>query len=272
MATVAATGGSREARRRRIIERGADRLALITGQIQSLPPEPVQFRSGACPPVQTPAGNLRDFFDDVAQHEIIASNPDQESVPRHIFDETKEPLLENIEKRKIVSLGVEEEKTQIAEEQSEISSSMQNPAQVHQIEHTLRDSFTPGQISSAISASETIRMCCSVAAAVLVILSYVGFPILGGRIFRSVLISEPFYMLLLTNISIVVGRLVLGHQGAGRTSSVAKFGGNGLVDQMGKALELGLLLQKISGAMFIDFGVYAIVLVCGLSLVQRLGW
>ncbi|KAL3645902.1 hypothetical protein CASFOL_011082 [Castilleja foliolosa] len=252
MTTVAATGGSREARRRRIVERGADRLALITGQIQSLPPDPIQPPSTACPPV--PA-------DDIAQHENIASNPDQESVPHNILDEKKEPLPKLIEKNKIFSLGVSEN-PRISEEHI-----AQNPAQVHQIEYTHRDLFTPGQISAAITASENIRMGCSVAAAILVILSFAGFPILGGGIIRSVLISNPLYMLLLTNISVVVGRLVLGRQGAGRTSNVAKFSGNGLVDQMGKALELGLLLQKISGAMFIDFGVYAIVLVCGLSLV-----
>ncbi|KAL6547578.1 hypothetical protein OROHE_009283 [Orobanche hederae] len=269
MATIAATGGSREARRRRIVERGADRLALITGRIQSLPPDPNPDQSpyAACPPGQVPA--------DGYQHENVDSNkqlsddePGGEPSQRHILlDETKEPLLENIDNgeavssRPVASLGVE------SEEQSQILSPPM------QIERTLGNSFTTGRISKAIASSENIRTYCSVAAAILVIFSYIEFPILGCRLVRSVLISKPLFLLLLTNISIV---LVLGIHGpelrTGHTSSVPKFSGKLLVDQMGKALESGLLLQKILEAMFIDFGIYAVVLVCGLSLVRILGW
>ncbi|KAI3454059.1 hypothetical protein Pfo_010722 [Paulownia fortunei] len=285
MATVATTGGSRhhgsrEARRRRIVERGSDRLALITGRIQSLPsdtdPDPDQSSSPTCPPGQTPA--------DVAQHEHVAASgsslPNHESGgepgQRHIFDETVEPLLDNSDKgRSITSgpvalLGVEEELSQI-------SSSMQSPMQDHQREQSHRNSLTTGQISSAIAASENVRMCCSVAAAILVILSYMGFPILGCCIIRSIIIFRPLYLLFLTNISIVLARLILGTQGAGlrmgQMSTVPTFGGNALVyDQLRKALESGLLVHNIFGALFMDFSIYAVVLICGLSLVRRLGW
>ncbi|KAG9146506.1 hypothetical protein Leryth_011787 [Lithospermum erythrorhizon] len=45
------TSSRQAARRRRIIERGNDRLALITGRIQSLPPptQSDQFPSATCP-------------------------------------------------------------------------------------------------------------------------------------------------------------------------------------------------------------------------------
>ncbi|KAL6544288.1 hypothetical protein OROGR_010785 [Orobanche gracilis] len=190
----------------------------------------------------------------------------QPSQRRRLLDETKEPLLENIDNgeavssRPLASLGVE------SEEQSQISSPPM------QIERTHGNSFTASRISKAITSSESIRTYCSVAAAILVILSYIKIPILGCRIVRSVLISKPLFLLLLTNISIV---LVLGIQGPElRTghASVPKFSGNVLVDQMGKALESGLLLQKILEAVFIDFAIYAVVLVCGLSLARILGW
>ncbi|KAK6129727.1 hypothetical protein DH2020_036528 [Rehmannia glutinosa] len=282
MAAVAANGGSshssREARRRRIVERGSDRLALITGRIQSLPrPRPIPFHHMNFHEVVDFTVDECDVAD-VAPHENVASDsplPNQESSmepeQRHIFDETVEPLLENSDKDRsvtsepVASLGVEEE-------QSQIPSSIQSPSQVHQNQRNL---FTAGQISSAITATEYVRMCCSAAVAILVTLLYIEFPILGCRVIRSVLIFKPFYLLLLTNISIVVGRLILGTRGAelrmGQTSSVPTFGGNGLVDQMGKALELGLLLQNISGALFIDFGIYAIALICGLSVARSLG-
>lgn len=40
MATTSGGGGGKEDRRRRLAERGSDRMALITGRIQTLPPTP----------------------------------------------------------------------------------------------------------------------------------------------------------------------------------------------------------------------------------------
>ncbi|KAL0447471.1 UNVERIFIED_CONTAM: hypothetical protein Slati_1875000 [Sesamum latifolium] len=285
MAAVAPTGGSsshaaREARRRRIVERGSERLALITGRIQSLPPDP--------PTTQTPsdssaASAYYSDLADIAQHDDVASDSplqDHESVrelsQHHTQDETVEPLLQNSEKgrsitpRAVTPLDPEEELSQI-------SSSIQTPpAQNHQREQRHRNLLTAGQVYSAIAASEKIRMCSSIAAAVLVILSYIGFPVLGFGITRSIIMSRPVYLLLLTNISIVLARVMLGAQGAelrmGQKRSVPNFGGNTMVDQLGKALESALLLQNIFGALLMDFGIYAVVLICGLSVVQKLGW
>ncbi|KAK4401168.1 hypothetical protein Sango_1222900 [Sesamum angolense] len=273
MAEVAPTGGStshatREARRRRIVERGSERLALITGRIQSLPPDP--------PPL-APLKPLPILLSMMMQPG--SSLPDHESVrelsQHHTQDETVEPLLQNSEKgrsitpRSVTPLGPEEELSQI-------SSSIQTPAQDRQREHRHRNLLTAGQVYSAIAASEKIRMCSSIAAAMLVILSYVGFPVLGFGITRNIIMSRPVYLLLLTNISIVLARVIFGAQGAelrmGQKRNVPNFGGNTVVDQLGKALELALLLQNIFGALLMDFGIYAVVLICGLSVVQKLGW
>ncbi|KAG8381871.1 hypothetical protein BUALT_Bualt05G0017900 [Buddleja alternifolia] len=217
---------------------------------------------------------------DSSQHEDIGSSsplPNQESCMEptlpNIINETVEPLLRNCDKgRSIVSravslLGVEEELSQVS---SSMQTTLLNLQPEQQNQHNL---ITTRQIHSAISASENIRTFCSITAGILVMLSYTGFPMLSSHVFTSVVFFRPVYLLLLTNISIVIGRLVLGAQGAvQRTSSVPTFGGNGLVDQMGKALELGLLLKKISGAFFMDFSIYAVVLICGFSLVRTLGW
>ncbi|CAA0821333.1 Unknown protein [Striga hermonthica] len=272
MATVAATGGSKEARRRRIIERGADRLALITGRIQSLPPDPDTDQSR--PPV-TPSAQIPS--DAVKLENALSDSPPlpnlEEPSQLHTLVENKEPLPENSTKGKnIMSSPValeKEETSEISQEQSQLSSSTQR-TQVDQAEPSQRNPFTAAHISSAITASENIRMCCSVAAAILVILSYVKFPILGGDIIRNIVTFKPLYLLLLTNISIVLAWLILGIQSSGlktgRATSAPKFGGNDMVDRLGEVLEKGLLMQKILEAMFMDFGIYAVVLVCGLSL------
>lgn len=260
MASAVTTRGSthtaREARRRRILERGSDRLALITGQIQSFPPDPDPYQSRASAG-QSPAL-------DFSQHEDTASNPmlpNEESAKERVApDETVEPLPHTSQNGGNISSG----------SVSQIPSSMQKPALDPQHEQTQRSLFTAGQIRSAIAASENTRMSCSVVTAVLVIASCMGFPVAG------IIILRPVYLLLLTNISIVLGLAILGERGkelrTGRRRSAPTVGGNGLVDQLGKALELGLLMHKIIGALFMDFSIYAAVLVSGLSLVRKSGW
>ncbi|CAA2963942.1 Zinc finger FYVE domain-containing 26 isoform 1 [Olea europaea subsp. europaea] len=170
--------------------------------------------------------------------------------------------------RAAVLLGNEEESFQV-------SSSIQTPVTDSGLRQPSRQNLrTANEIRTAISASENTRICCSIAAAILVLLSYTGFPFLGWGIFRSIICFRPLYLLLITNISIVVARLLLERKGSEerQTSSVPSVGGDGMIDQVSKALELGLLMQKIVGALFMDCSIYAVVLVCGLSTAQRLGW
>lgn len=201
---------------------------------------------------------------DFSQHEDAASNPmlpnEEPGKERVAPDETVEPVPHTSPNGRNISSG----------SVSQIPSSMQKPALDHQREQTQRSLFTAGQIRSAVAASENTRMYCSVATAVLVIASFMGFPVSG------IIILRPVYLLLLTNITIVLGRAILGERGmesrTGRRRSAPTVGGNGLADQLGKALELGLLMQKIIGALFMDFSIYAVVLVSGLSLVRKSGW
>lgn len=147
----------------------------------------------------------------------------------------------------------------------------------HSETKTSRRTFTPNDISSAVTASEITRVCCSVAAAILVFLSYIGTPIPGSYLINNVVLSRPLYLLLVTNISIVVSYLLLAKQKgvvssgkeANGASLLAAFGS---VGQLGKALEAGLVVQHVVGALFMDCSVYSIIVVCFLSLAQKLGW
>lgn len=128
--------------------------------------------------------------------------------------------------------------------------------------------FAPNKISSAIAASESIRLNFSLVAAILVLVSY------NSHFFKLVIFFRPLLLLMLTNISIVIARLLAEEAGSQRNQKTAANGipGAGMVDQIGKALELGLLLQNIMGAVFMDCSIYSITVVCGLSIAQKLGW
>lgn len=131
--------------------------------------------------------------------------------------------------------------------------------------------FTPNQISSAIASSERTRFLCSVTVALLVLLSYLGFPLLGSYIIKSMLSFRPLYLLLLTNVTIVLARLLVdkqtGFERAARDENeTPSLNGYGWAEQVGNTLETGLVMQKALDAIFMDCSVYAIIVICGLSL------
>lgn len=133
-----------------------------------------------------------------------------------------------------------------------------------------RSIFNPIRIKSALVATQTMRLICSVAVAVLVVLFSVGFPLLGSNIVvKSIVNSGPLYLVLLTNFSVVVWRL-LGDDKLGGPESGGRRGrglltllaGNGNGSDL---LETGLVMQKVIDAFFIDCSVYAMITICGLS-------
>lgn len=138
--------------------------------------------------------------------------------------------------------------------------------------HRRYNSISPKQVTVAVAASEMIRVYCSLAAAILVFLSYIGFPILGSNIVKSVILSRPLYLLLVTNISVVLVPLLLDKNG--QVNSTAEASGASPLGafQFGKALEIGLMLQQVFSGLFMDCSVYSVVVVCLLSLAQKLGW
>ncbi|KAL7164392.1 hypothetical protein ACSBR2_040328 [Camellia fascicularis] len=292
---------SRDARRRRIADRGSDRLALITGRIQTLPssssssssstsPESHHSHTASCPP------SLSHHHDPHLSHhhldEIVEDDEDKSSsslLPQYESandgGSRRQPFLRKCETGTEASRGPSWEvdaKVQAYRVLPTVEDSLIPPSNPeHKLEplvHHRGKIFTPKQISSAIAASESTRIYCSLAAAILVVLSYIGFPILGSRIMKSIMFFKPLYLVLLTNISIVLARLLLGKQRRferieQEANNVPSIGDSfGFAEQLGKALESGLVLQNIMGAVFVDCSIYAIVVICGLSMAQKLGW
>jgi hypothetical protein len=131
--------------------------------------------------------------------------------------------------------------------------------------------FTSRGINSCIIASESTRVISALIIAFLVVLSYVDYPLFGRNIVKSesVVASRPLYILLLTDVTIVLARLYLERR---RDSDEAE-------EERGvpredahnwetaeKILERGLVVYQIVRAIFIDCSVYAVVVICGLSL------
>ncbi|KAL3330531.1 hypothetical protein AABB24_034387, partial [Solanum stoloniferum] len=289
---IMATSG-RDTRRRRIVERGNDRLALITGRIPTLSSE-----TGS----ETGSGSETRHSHTASCPTWIEGNhlPSNQSSPVSIsgngasrpllFDgdhgiepgEHEEsdgksrttPFMRKCESNIVTASAPAlylDDKEQLFPDSSTVNPpclSASDGGQFSKLKSNYHNIFAPNKISSAIAASESIRLNFSLVAAILVLVSY------NSHFFKVVIFFRPLLLLMLTNISIVIARLLAEEAGSQRNQKAAAncIPGAGMVDQIGKALELGLLLQNIMGAVFMDCSIYSITVVCGLSIAQKLGW
>ncbi|XP_047340146.1 uncharacterized protein LOC124943715 [Impatiens glandulifera] len=224
---------TREARRRRIVDRSSDRLAFITGQIKTLPSssstEPIHSQNAFSPP------SISNQFD------ISTDSPAD--------DNESSSFMKNHDKIDMTSGGTEKQAV-LPESETSVET------------RSLNRFFSPSKINSAVAASETVRLLCSIVIAILPILSSFGFPIL------SIIVFRPLYLLLLTNFTIVLARLLLENDRVRSTTRNVEYD---LVGLIGKTLELGLVFQNVMGAILIDCSVYATLVVCGISVARAMG-
>ncbi|KAJ8526555.1 hypothetical protein K7X08_029032 [Anisodus acutangulus] len=272
-------------RRRRIVERGNERLSLITGRIPTLTSETGSgsetrhSHTASCPtwisqdhqpsPVSISGSEAsvpflpdRDRGIEPNEHD----DPDGKSRTTPFMRKCES----NIETSSAPALDLDG-KEQLFTESSPLNPprlSASDGGHYSNLKRNYHNIFAPNKISSAIAASESIRFNFSLVAAILVLVSY------NSHFFKVVIFFRPLLLLLLTNISIVVARLFSEDAGSQRNQKAAanSIPSAGMVDQIGKALELGLLLQNIMGAVFMDCSIYSITVVCGLSVIQKLGW
>lgn len=132
------------------------------------------------------------------------------------------------------------------------------------------NAITPNHIGTAIDASVFARMFAALVIALLVILSQLGFSSLG-----NVVSFRPVFLLLLTDATIVFGRVLLSHHGdhssaSRREISATVMNGQGIADQVGNALETIMMVKKIMDAISMDFSLYAVILICGLLCTQSI--
>ncbi|XP_077243013.1 uncharacterized protein LOC143883560 [Tasmannia lanceolata] len=252
--------GAREVRRRRIVERGSDRLAFITGKIQSLP--------------SSPPNNLNAVSrgeDDTSDPVSPKCNPISEAI-RTTLDTDSEVQSLISSSSEIVRNPLDTDNEIQPSISSELLNSSNSTSDIRpHVEPCHSRLFTATQIISSISASENIRLLCSFLIALLVVLSGHSDP-LGSSIIRNIVAYRPLYLVLLTDVTIVLGLLLLRSRGTcEKGEETARITGEeeyGWADRVGKALEVGLVVQKAMNAAFMDCSVYAVLLISGLSLRQ----
>ncbi|CAA6672773.1 unnamed protein product [Spirodela intermedia] len=233
-----ATESAREARRRKILERGSDRLAFITGQARSLPPSAID--SPATPRLLIGTRDRRPSVETFLKNE--ESNEAAYSVLPS-SGEIEPATTDDASHHPVVTTGPHPAKRQ---------------ARI----------FTAQRISSSISASENIRILCAVSIAALVVHSCRGHLVISDSI-HSIISHKPIYMVLLTDLALVLGLLYTGRwkgkDEADAETTRAQEGGDWM-DQMGKALEVLLIMQKMASAAFADCCLCAVIIICGISL------
>ncbi|XP_022131304.1 uncharacterized protein LOC111004568 [Momordica charantia] len=286
----------RESRRRRILERGSDRLALITGQIQSLPspsPSPSPYAGTEDSSTQPLISDRQDLQPRISDQHTVSDekgklvgstlqhkDPQIDARSSAYHGTSSAPLSS---KHKAVETAVASTQEDVGKAPPRLARSEgQNSSlstlgrdQCYNPKLPPVTSFSLNELSSAISESEMTRLCFSATIAFLVVASYVGFPFLGQSLTRIGFGSRPLYLLLLTNVTVVLGRLLFTkkkgfrgpHRGDGQVTPLV---GQSSIEQIGKVLEAGLLVQKAMGAIFMDCSVFAVIVVSGLSFVQQL--
>lgn len=235
-----AEANSREAqrRRRRILQQGSDRLAFIKGHIQTLPPPDLQNHDAS----ETNITHTPTFPEQQhTQSDEILSFPNSEIQP--------EP-----EHVQLLPQTLPDSFNEIPRQQTRA----EEPRSLNFI--------NPSDVSNAIDASKTTRLCCSIIVALLVVASYLGFSLI-----KTVISFRPLYLVLLTNSTFVVSKL-MKHRGVNERSR-RKLNGTDSSDQwdgqqLAKTLEIGLVVKSVVDAVFMDCAVYAIVLICSLSFVH----
>ncbi|KAG2328273.1 hypothetical protein Bca52824_011001 [Brassica carinata] len=234
------------------MERGSDRLALITGQIHNFDPSSPSSSSSSS------ASHQRTFSESImpqtqSNRHLIQESP---SLKYHFKEEVKaseEPKLSTILQNPIKSEPTKPEEARSVKSQS------QRP----------RSFFSSKKLNASIISSERTRSVSSLTIAAFVIL------LPGLNIIRSdtILALRPLWLLLLTDCAIVMSHLIMEASGGGLNHEMedevkSKDGNSGENwSDAEKLLERGVVLYQALRGMFIDCSLYMVVVICGAFLI-----
>ncbi|KAK4410564.1 hypothetical protein Sango_0129400 [Sesamum angolense] len=261
----------KEERRRKIIARGTDRLALITGRIQTLDPEPITKCSSF-------TANRQDRYPPPT-HARSSSEPvtaNDEELFRDVIDRSGGDYLSDTvmrhANRQDVAKGNDSESRAsnlLKLEQKEVATLISDNVNLHEkLFSFYLGSITLKEINFGIISSEDTRVMCSVAIAILVVLSHVTLPHDVAKP-KSLIAYRPIFVVLLTDMFILAAKLAPYAQ-IRKEDKEPQVEENGGVENWGGAvqlLEMGVVLHQTVRALFIDFSFYLVTVVCGLSLI-----
>ncbi|KAG9451736.1 hypothetical protein H6P81_004640 [Aristolochia fimbriata] len=266
--------GAREMRRKRIAERGADRLAFITGQrdalahSQSLPKVPAHV-----PAVVNSSGEDDSPSTSVAPKAEKSNDtvwqPTGLTTGIHLHHRTSSlPVQPSYALSPPARVATDENPTDspYVLQTSQAYYEHLNFSNKSRLGSYLAKTFSPNRLSLSISATESIRLVCAVIFALMVAVTSqrVADPLVPG----SFLTRMPLVLLLLTDITIVLGLILVVERGRSEMTDEGKATGHedDWAENVGKMLEVGLMVQKALNAAFMDCSVYAITLISALCL------
>ncbi|KAH7547299.1 hypothetical protein FEM48_Zijuj01G0295000 [Ziziphus jujuba var. spinosa] len=189
---------------------------------------------------------------------------------------TKKPQLRKLNN---ISTTTTEAKLPLPEQSSSMvqkANTQKEPVHFEPIKiNRLNNLFTSKELNSCIVASGNIRIFCAFIIAILVVISYVDYPLFGINLVRSqsVVASRPLYLLLLTDVTIVAAHLLYLKKLSGFEQSEEEKQVPQADEEADnwegafKVLERGLVVYQAIRGIFMDCSVYTVVVVCGLSLV-----
>ncbi|KAJ9179152.1 hypothetical protein P3X46_010971 [Hevea brasiliensis] len=253
----------RQERRRRIMERGSDRLALITGQVRALSPSP----SLPSPSNQRQRRHAHTesspslMFSPNDNAQINAGPEETDDVSGSKFMKTRTineyPGARNFHRgnqaeTRLVKSATSPDTLSKLQQPSEITPSVQKAPSQPKL-------FSSKRINYCIIASERTRAICSLIVAFLVIVNSDSF-----------IASRPFCIILLTDVTIVLARLF--RESGNDSEEIEEEQNSGKEDEDNwagavKLLERGLFLYQAICGIFTDCSVYLVAVICGLSLV-----
>ncbi|XP_011080853.1 uncharacterized protein LOC105164007 [Sesamum indicum] len=260
----------KEERRRKIIARGTDRLALITGRIQTLDPEPITKCSSFTASRQDrypPAQHAR------SSSEPVAANDEElfRYVDRNGEDDAFDTVMRHGNRQDVAKGNDSESRASnlLKLEQKEVATLSSDNVNLHEkLFSFYLGSITLKEINFGIISSEDTRVMCSMAIAILVVLSNVTLPHDVAKP-KSLIAYRPIFVVLLTDMFILAAKLAPYAQ-IRKEDKEPQVEENGGVENWGGAvqlLEIGVVLHQTVRALFIDFSFYLVVVVCGLSLI-----
>ncbi|KAL1533202.1 hypothetical protein AAHA92_33121 [Salvia divinorum] len=252
----------KEQRRRKIIARGTDRMALITGRINTLDPNPISkcstfsvnrpdlpspqhFRSSSEPL----SANDQAFFQsggcDVA---TVTANPVEEAST----GKDSRSKASDVHKR----------------DQKELTAALTSK-NVH-LSHThllnVLRLINAQAVNSSLSSSEDTRAICSALLGLVVVVLQIihHYSVVKHE---SLVMFRPLLVVALTDFVIVAVRLMPRARTNKEEEAKYEDEDDGNLDGAVKLLELGLVLHQMTYAIFVDCSFYLVVVILGLSLV-----
>ncbi|KAG7594966.1 hypothetical protein ISN45_Aa01g036910 [Arabidopsis thaliana x Arabidopsis arenosa] len=240
----------REERRRRIMERGSDRLALITGQLHNLDPSSPSSSSSS-----SSASHNRTYSESFmpqtkSDHHLIRESPSLKyQFKEEVNARSEEPKLST----SVLHKPLKSEPTKPEEATRSVKSQNQRP----------KSFFSSKKLNASIISSERTRSLSSLTIAAFVVL----FPRLNIISSDTILALRPLWLLILTDCAIVMSHLTMETSGGGLSHEMederkSKDGNNGENwSDAEKLLERGVVVYQALRGIFIDCSLYMVVVV-----------